>query len=386
MERRRFMKTASALAAAGATGVTGCLGEASDENVVWKHGVGGVVDAVGDGKVYGREDWRDGNERGVFGLGTTDGESEWTYGEVGGYSSYTDVVVGEGGVYFGYGDDAVGSGKGDLYALGTDGGERWVRDIGSVYDEPIVRDGVVYVGSDRGTAYAFGTDGEQLWRFDAVGDTPVVPSVESVNDGVAYVTSDGAVHAIDASDGEELWRYEGDDRVSTVGVADGTVYATLAGRVVAYAEGEELWSHEVEGTNSWIRGTAHGNVYFRHASELRVLDADDGKERWSVGFGKEFSTVLGEETVYAGVDDLTAFAPDGTEVWKADLGDSELDGITVTDDHVYAVTEERAHRIDGGEVVSSVDIPGDEEADSHVVGDDGRVYVGTREGVYALGV
>ena len=200
------------------------------------------------------------------------------------------------------------------------------------------------------------------------------------------MTSDGAVHAIDASDGEELWRYEGDDRVSTVGVADGTVYATLAGRVVAYAEGEELWSHEVEGTNSWIRGTAHGNVYFRHASELRVLDADDGKERWSVGFGKEFSTVLGEETVYAGVDDLTAFAPDGTEVWKADLGDSELDGITVTDDHVYAVTEERAHRIDGGEVVSSVDIPGDEKADSHVVGDDGRVYVGTREGVYALGV
>lgn len=388
MERRRFVKTTGALAAAGATHLTGCLGEgdASDGNVVWEHGVGAHIDAVHDGSLYGREDWRKDGKSSVFALDATGGEREWTYGEIGGYSTYTSVVVSEenDSVYFGYGDDAIGSGKGDFYALETDGGERWVREVGSVYDAPIVRDGVVYVGSDRGNVYAFEADGDELWRFEAVGDAPVAPSVESVTDGVVYVTGDGTLHALDTADGEEIWIHEGDDRVSTMEAAEDTVYTTMTGRVAAYADGEELWSHEIEGTNSWIRGVAHGNIYFRHAFDLRALDVEEGEERWSVNFGDHFSTAFEDETVYAGARDLKAFAPEGNKEWTAELDGSELDGITVADDYVYAVTDENAHRIDNGEVVSSVEVPRDEDTNSHIVGDDGTVYVGTRGGVYAL--
>lgn len=266
------MKTAGALAAAGATGMTGCLGEggASDEKVVWEHSVGGRIDAVHDGKVYGREDWREGGKRSAFALDAVDGNGEWTYGEIGGSSTYTPLVV-DGGVYFGYGDDEVGSGAGDLYALEEDGGERWVRDIGSVYDAPVVRDGVVYAGSDRGAAHAFdAVTGDELWSrgFESPEEyaTPAV-EVEAVEDGVAYVTVYGNLYAIEKENGDDVWRYDG---------------TSLAGG------------------------------------------------------------------------------------------------------YVYAVTDERAHRIDDGEVVSSTVVPGDEGANSHVIGDDGTVYVGTRGGIYAL--
>lgn len=382
------MKTAGALAAAGATGVTGCLGagDASDENVVWEHGVGGRVDAVHDGKVYGREDRRDGGKRGAFALNATDGEREWTYGEIGGSSTYTPLVV-DGGVYFGYSDDEVGSGAGDLYALDEDGDERWVRDVGSVYDAPVVRDGVVYAGSDRGAAHAFDAEtGEELWTrgFESPEEyaTPAV-AAETVEDGVAYMTAYGNLYAIDKQDGDGIWRYDG-DRVSDVEVSDGEVYTSHSGRVAAYADGDELWTHGVEGTNPSIRGTAHGNVYFGDRRDLRALDAREGEKRWSREIGEDYPLVLGDSAVYAGESDLRALSPDGGEAWTIGLDGSELDGISLAGGYVYVVTEEKAYRIDDGEVVSSTEVRGEEGANSHVVGDDRTVYVGARGGVYAL--
>lgn len=390
MERRRFVKTAGSLAAAGATGVTGCLGEgdASGENVVWEHGVGGRVDAVHNEMVYGREDWREGGKRGVFALDAAEGEREWTYGEIGGSSTYTPLVV-DGGVYFGYGDDEVGSGAGNLYALDEDGGERWVRDVGSVYDAPVVKGGVVYAGSDRGAAHAFDAEtGDELWsrEFESPEEyaTPTV-GVETVEDGVAYVTAYGNLYAIDEENGDEIWRYD-DDRVSEVEVSDGTVYASHSGRVAAYADGDELWTHEVEVTNPSIRGAAHGNVYFGHRRDLRALNARGGERVWSKEIGEDYPLVLGDSTVYAGERDLRALSPGGDELWTVDLDGSELDELSLAGSYVYAVTEDMAYRTEDGEVVSSTEVPGDEGANSHVVGDDEIVYVGTRGGVYALGV
>jgi len=387
MERRTFVKTTCALAAAGATG---CLGEsgASDASVVWAHGVGGRVDAVRDGTVYGREDWRNDGKRGAFALSTPDGERKWTYGEVGGYSTYTAVVVSEeGDVYFGYADDEVGSGKGDMYALEADGDERWVRDVGSVYNTPIVCDGIVYVGSDRGNVHAFDADnGDELWTrgFESPEEyaTPTV-AVETVEDGVAYVTAYGNLYAIDKENGDEIWRYDS-DRVSDVEVSDGTVYASHSGRIVAYAGGDELWTHEVDGTNPSIRGSAHGNVYFGHRSDLRALEATEGERVWSREIGEDYPLVLGDSAVYAGERDLRALSPGGSELWTIDLDGSELDGLSFAGGYVYAVTEDQVYRADDGKVVSSTEVPGDEGVNSHVVGDDRTVYVGARGGVYAL--
>ncbi len=415
MRRRRFVKTAGALTVVG---VAGCLdgdepGEGDDgngdggggngndgndgngtngegereTNVVWEHGVGGRVDVARDGTVYGREEFTDEDgQGGVFALDASDGDHRWTYGETGGYTTYTAPVVDD-AVYFGWADDAIGSGTGSLHALETDGEERWERDVGSVYDAPVVRDGTVYAGTDRGVVFAFDAeDGEQLWNFEPFSDedapAPTSPSVEAVSAGIVYVTAEGALYALNAEDGDETWRYEGDDRLSTAEVADGTVYATLTGRVAAFADGEELWSHEVEGTNSWIRGVRHGNVYFRHSYDLHAVDAEDGDELWSVGFGDHYSTAFDDETVYAGASDVTAFSSDGDEKWSVGLDDIEIKGISPTDGEVRAVTEEGVYRIEDGEVVWYVELP-EAGVRSHLFGDE-HVYVGTREKVYAV--
>jgi len=386
MRRREFVRSAGALATAGAAGATGCLGlgEAIDENVVWAHGVGGSLDAVSDGTVYGREDWSRRGERGAFALDASDGEREWTYGDIGGSSTYTRLVVDD-GVYFGYGDDEVGGGNGDLYALEASGEERWVRDVGGVYDAPVVDDGTVYVSSDEGKAYAFDEEGDEVWMegFDAPegNSTPLV-SVEAVEDGVAYVKAYGSLYALDATDGDEIWSYEG-ERVSNVAVSDGTVYTTRSGRVVAYAGGDKLWNHEVEMTNPHLRGVAHGNVYFAHRRDLRALEATEGDERWLEEVGEDFPVVLGEEAVYTGGGDLRSFSPEGEERWAVGLDGSGLGGISLYGGSVYAVTEETAYRVENGVVKASVGIPGD-TVRNHLVDEDGRLYVGGQEGVYGI--
>jgi len=384
MRRRGFVTAAGTLFAAGAAG---CLGtsDASDENVVWEHGIGGNVDAVRDGTVYGREGRRKEGKRGVFALDAGDGRREWTYGEVSGSSTYAKVVVDENGVYFGYADDEVGSGKGDLYVLSHGGEERWTRDVGGVYDSLVVDDRTVYVGSDRGEAYAFSEEGDELWarEFDTPEEgAPPLISVEAVEDGVAYVKAYGSLYALDTKDGTGIWSYE-DDRVSDVVVSDGTVYTTQSGRVVAYAEGEELWSHEVEMTNPSLRGVAHGNVYFAHRRDLSALDATEGEKLWSEEVGEDFPVAFGDETVYAGETDLRTLSPDGEERWMVGLGGSGLDGISLHREVVYAVTEETAYKMENGEVEASAEVPGDTVRD-HVVDEDGRLYVGGQEGVYAF--
>ncbi|MFP4188207.1 MAG: PQQ-binding-like beta-propeller repeat protein [Halobacteriales archaeon] len=381
MRRRCFLKLVGASAAVGASGCVG--GNGGDS--VWSHGVGGHADVVYEGTVYGRESWQDGDGS-VFALDASDGTERWTHGESHGMSSHTRPVVGDEGVYFGWADDAVGSGSGDLYAVGFDGTERWTRDVGSVYDPPVVDDGVVYVGADTGALHAFVEDGEELWRFTPETEgSSTDASVEDIEDGVVYAVASGVVFGVDATKGDEVWRFR-DGHASTVHVNDGTVYFSGVGRVVACADGEEIWRHEVEGTNSWVRGVAGGNVYFHHGEELRAVGADGGEERWRTEIGEEkgYATGFGNEGVYVGASDLSAFGHDGDELWTVELDGSEVDGLTVGDGYVYAVTEEKAHRIENGEAVDSARVP-KKNVLSHVASD-GRVYVGNRDGVYALDI
>ena len=340
------------------------------------------MDGLSGGVVYGREDRRDG-DGGVYGLDASDGTERWRYGESHGMSSYTPPVVGDEGVYFGWADDAVGSGNGELYAVGFDGTERWTREVGSVYDPPVVGDGVVYVGVDTGVIHRFGEDGDEHWRFEPSPDSRTYsPSVDGVNDGVAYVTAAGNLYARDAENGGGVWEYDTEERVSEVHVDDGTAYGSVVGRVVAVAGGNEVWSHGVEATNPWMRGVAHGNVYFGHGREPRAVDAETGDAVWSEAVGEDYPVALDDEAVYAGERGLRAFSPGGDERWTTELDGSEIDGLTVGDGYVYAVTEEAVHRVEEGEAVGSVDVPNSNVL-SHVA-TDGRVYVGNREGVYAL--
>jgi len=190
----------------------------------------------------------------------------------------------------------------------------------------------------------------------------------------------GTLYALDATDGTEVWSYEG-NRVSNVVVSDGTVYTTQSGSVIAYEDGDELWSHEVETTNPHIRGAVHGNVYFVEGENLCALEATDGDRRWSKVVGEDFPVAFDDGTVYAGVNDLRAFSPSGEQLWNIGF-EEKLDGVTSGQEYVYGVTEGAVHRIDDGEVFGSWGVPNG-NVRSHIL-NESKVYPGTDEGVYAL--
>ncbi len=395
MERRTLLKSSLASASAiGVAGISGCL-HGSDEpsparepGVAWHHEAAASVDHADEERVYGRERW-DGEEvdGGVFGLDADDGDG-WTYGESGGYSSYTSVTLGEDafdrGVYFGYHDDAIGSGAGELYALEVDGSERWTHDVGSVYDSPILHDDAVFAGSDRGVAYCFDVDGGERWSYEPGDEAKPYGyglSVAAVDSAVAYVTAGDAAAAVDADTGEEQWTIEDDAGVSSLWAHDGVAYLTRRGGLAAYTDGGLLWSHDVEGTNSWIHAVHDNRLYFRHSYDLRALDVGDGDELWRYEVGDSYRTEVTADGVYvAAGGDLALVLLEGEEVWSLEF-DGEIVAVESGEEGVYLATEDAVARVDDGEVAEQVSV---EDAGSLAVGDGGRVYVGGDSGVYAV--
>ncbi len=112
----------------------------------------------------------------------------------------------------------MGSDNGRLYAIESDGTEKWRfpdKDengieikIGSVISSPTVgSDGVVYVGSDDGHLYAVKSDGTQKWKFpdedeNDIGSVKSSPAIGS--DGIIYIgASNGNLYIIYPSTGEQ---------------------------------------------------------------------------------------------------------------------------------------------------------------------------------------
>ncbi len=389
MERRTLLKTA--FSAAAAVGAGGCLHQQEEPNparepgVAWHHEAAGRVDYADEERVYGRERWdQEEVDGGVYGL-DADGGDGWTFGESGGYSSYTSVEVGEGafdrGVYFGYHDDAIGSGSGELYAVEVDGSLRWSRDVGSVYDSPILYDDGVFAGGDRGIAYCFDVDGDERWSYEPPGEgTPYGVSVEAVDSDEAYVSAGDGAAAVDVDTGEELWSLRSDDGVSSLHARDGVAYVTRRGGLAAYADGDLTWSHRVEGTNSWIHEVDDSRLYFRHSFDLRALDLDDGDEIWRHEVGDSYTTEVTDDGVYVAADDLTLVSLEGEELWSVGF-DDEVVAVEAAEEGVYLATETAVARVVDGEVAEQVSV---EDAGGLAVADGGRVYVGGDGGVFAV--
>lgn len=193
--------------------------------VRWTYEAGTALSTVAGGRVYGIERLDDGLWIRMA-LDAETGERRWQFGETGGFTGYR-VTVGD-GVYLGRNTDGIGDGDGELYALDDDGAERWSRDVGSVYDRPVLEDGVLWFGTDRGIVYALDADsGETRWTKE-MGESGTVPTVEAVDEETCYVTVDGRLLGLDPSDGEERWRYDAGDRIQSVRVDDGVVYTTGA--------------------------------------------------------------------------------------------------------------------------------------------------------------
>lgn len=373
--RRRALSLAGGLL----VGAAGCLGHLGDDGRIrWEYDTPASVSTLHDGTLFGREDFQEGSG-GVVALDASTGERAWTYGETGGFTTFSRPAV-EDAVYFGWGDDAIGSGAGSLHAVEYDGSERWTADTGSVYGRPIVDGGLVFAGGDDGHVYAIDADsGEEAWSVGFEADVgSATPSVVTVDDGVVSVSVEGTIRAFDAEDGGERWSYRAIDarRVRTQKRED-VIYYTTTDEVGALADGEEHWTVDFDGLTGFP-GIAGGTVYVSRGDGLHAFDAEAGTERWQETAADVVA--VHEDGVYAGSEEVRSITPDGETEWSTTLDGSELRSISPADGSVYAITEAGVHRLDrAGETAADVSIA---DVGSHVVGD--LVYVGTRKGIHAL--
>lgn len=396
MDRRAVLRALGAAGAVGVSAGSGCLGALAGEpggfggENEWRYDVGGRLDAVAEGRVLGREDWDDDDADGaVFALDAETGRQQWTYGQSGPYSTYTDLTVTD-GIYVGFGDDAIGSGDGDVHALAFDGTERWTREVGSVYERPRVRDGVCYAGSDDAVVRALDTgDGDVLWATDVDGTDPDVLAV----DDVVYVAG-ASFLGLDRADGSVRWRYSvGDEYVRRAVVDDGVAYVNASDRLAALDGGTERWSVELDG---WFEAAESGYLFVDHEGGLSAFAADTGERVWSLAV-EEPRVAAADGVVYVGGDELVAVAVDDwTERWRAGLDGATAEGVTVG----AGGEAERSVYVQAGDSrLLGFDAGGDRRFDATVEGSissvlvDDRaaddpaepgVFVGTDDYVYAL--
>lgn len=409
MKRRSLLKAVGASTLVGSSSLSGCLGALSDRGDCetdhrWCYGVGGELDAVENGTLFGRtraEGRHSGQvQRDVVALDADTGERQWAFGPISSMmDNYTDLAV-QDGVYFSWctDDDCK-----RLYALDPDGEERWSRDIDAGRQRPVVADGTVYVTGGVPVRALDAATGETHWSRQV----PLTGRGEFLEDTDAvYVESSTAVGTFDPEDGQTRWLYDvGEEFVADSRVADGVTYVATTERLAAIADGTEQWHTAydlgsvdseteivgiasgtlfvvAEGTEGQIRlyaldvatgdvtwtsdtGVGRGNwkavvevtqdvVYFG-TDQLHVLDTATGSGRWSKDVGRVGSVTVVEDAgapghaVLVEFDEgqFASFTPDGDRTWRASVGEDERDRLV--DEHLYVATEEAIYALDRGD-------------------------------------
>ncbi|QCS42304.1 PQQ-like beta-propeller repeat protein [Natrinema versiforme] len=366
----------------------------SEREYEWYHDVGGRVDTVANGTVFGTEnsllEESDRLGGGIFALDRETGDHLWTHGSSGMHSTYTEPTVAD-AVYAGYGDDVIGNGAGKTIAVGHDGELRWSRETGSVYSRPRVADDTVYVGGDDGVVHAFATDdGTTRWseRVSEPATASRKITVAAVTDSV-YVTT-GRLLSLDPDDGNVRWTYgDGDDRIRDATIDDGTAYVSTRDGIAAIADGAERWHADSE--SSWsIRAVDTERVVVDAGNELVGLDVETGDRQWTIEGVDRATVSVPHERIYVAGDRVRAYGiADGDELWRESITDSasveslQIAGDGDTDAHsvIARIGDTRFSRLD-----PTGDVTGTASVDAqikHFAVDD-AVIAGTRDGIYSL--
>ncbi|WP_137681401.1 PQQ-binding-like beta-propeller repeat protein [Aurantiacibacter suaedae] len=176
---------------------------------------------------------------------------------------------------------------------------------GATMNEPLVRDGVLYVFGFGDSVFAFdAANGRQLWRYDRRLPDDVAPlskkTIALYGDKLYVATSDNALVAFDARSGRPIWDVKITDRSgmrSNGGplAADGVIMAGLAtqepgGGIIAAFDaetGDHLWTFDTVAKT----GTEGGDTWNRVPDEERrggsvwtsgTYDAETGLALWGV--------------------------------------------------------------------------------------------------------
>lgn len=214
-----------------------------------------------------------GTTRGITAVDLATGRRTWQFGT--GTYVYPSPAVGDRGVY---GVDV----EGTLYALATDGSERWRHSFGDRVDcSPAVDGDRVYV-SGVGSLWAFDpATGAVEWEYDLGHE--VYWNSPIVTDDSVFVGTGERLHAVDAATGEERWVDDGGASLTPT-LVDGRLYTATEDsvRVVDDASAVETPSSSATITGRIVT-ERRGETVVLSASESSVTEGEIVRYEWAVG-------------------------------------------------------------------------------------------------------
>lgn len=226
---------------------------------------------------------------------TPKGKSKWKFA-IGGDPNAAPVVGSDGTVYVG---------ADGLYAIYPDGTEKWRFATGyDVHDSPAIgADGTVYVGFENGYLYALNSEGSQKWAFEFgplfdpfiyTHESPIAVSISSpaigangtIYIGSALSSEADALLALDRQ-GKRKWIFDIGKRSPLVSPpalgADGTVYFH-SGDTYLYAvgsNGQLKWKSPLESsTPSTLAVGFDGTIFVGSSDGHLSAVKPDGQREW----------------------------------------------------------------------------------------------------------
>jgi outer membrane protein assembly factor BamB len=283
---------------------------------------------------------------------------------------------------------------------GNNGGLKWsfytgnFITMGNIASSPIIdANGTIYIGSEDGVLYAINSDGTEKWNYTTGSNLYTTPAIG--HDGTIYISTDDNLFAINPN-GTKKWQYTtlNNDGSSPVIGSDGTIYIGADFKLFAFnPNGTVKWSFFVGMVNSSPAIGSDGTIYLGSYDHNLYAIYPNGTKKWSFLTGDVIMysspAIASDGTIYIGSQDNNLYAvnPNGTEKWSFTAGywvtsspSIGSDGSVYfgSDDNIlYAVypngTEKWAFTT-MGDVWSSP-----------AIGSDGTIYIGSEDNkIYAI--
>lgn len=218
-----------------------------------------------------------------------------------------------------------------------------IAESGSNPDVIISEDGDTILATDHGTFTIYDTDGEQQWEQqieDPDGTELEVGGIDATSDfAVVAVGTEAFIGAV-GEDGDSLWENNlPTGRVWEVKVSESGEYVAVrtenrpedpANEHAIYVfddSGEHLWSKTYDVPPLRVDISESSGIVTVGLDDVRLLVYNlDGELNWQKsGFGGYFELSDNGEWILAqDIENTVVFTPEGDEVWRYEMSDSEF--------------------------------------------------------------
>lgn len=258
------------------------------------------------------------------------------------------------------------------------------------YSPALGSDGTLYFGTRAGDVFAVASNGAERWRL-RLPRSVAAPITLTGDDTIIVGALDGALRGISSAGvirwtfptGNEIWGGAalGADGAIYFGSRDGNVYAL-------HSNGSLRWQASLGGPVIDSPALAADGTLYVSARSDRLLALDpDGGVKWSLAISQPAAPAIGPDgTVYVGAGDsrLRAISPAGAVLWTHNTASAIRSSPTIAPDGRIFVTswngEVRCVRPDGT-LSWSANLREDARYSAAALGADGNVYVVTVSGV-----